>query len=89
MGTRFGQTLIAAARFVDTGVQPDRSSRDNIVKNADGSVELYFGPKAPKGKPERTGSRPSPAKAGLRTFVSTARRSVTSTAAGCCRMSKK
>jgi hypothetical protein len=38
--------------FVDTGVQPDRSSRDNIVKNADGSVDLYFGPKAPKGKPE-------------------------------------
>ena len=38
--------------FVDTGVQPDRSSRDNIVKNADGSVDLYFGPKAPAGKPE-------------------------------------
>ena len=37
--------------FVDTGVQPDRSSRDNIVKNADGSVDLYFGPKAPAGKP--------------------------------------
>ena len=38
--------------FVDTGVQPDRSSRDDIVKNADGSVDLYFGPKAPAGKPE-------------------------------------
>ena len=38
--------------FVDTGVQPDRSSRDNIVKNADGSVDLYFGPQAPAGKPE-------------------------------------
>ncbi len=37
--------------FVDTGVQPDRSSRDNIVKNADGSVDLYFGPQAPVGKP--------------------------------------
>jgi hypothetical protein len=37
--------------FVDTGVQPDRSSRDNIVKNEDGSVDLYFGPKAPPGKP--------------------------------------
>jgi hypothetical protein len=37
---------------VDTGVQPDRSSRDKIVKNADGSVDLYFGPKAPAGKPE-------------------------------------
>ena len=38
--------------FVDTGVQPDRSSRDKIVKNADGSVDLYFGPRAPAGKPE-------------------------------------
>jgi hypothetical protein len=38
--------------FVDTGVQPDRSSRDNIVKNADGSVDLSFGPKPPAGKPE-------------------------------------
>ena len=37
--------------FVDTGVQPDRSSRDDIVKNADGSVDLYFGPQAPVGKP--------------------------------------
>jgi hypothetical protein len=37
--------------FVDTGVQPDRSSRDNIQKNADGAVDLYFGPKAPEGKP--------------------------------------
>ncbi len=37
--------------FVDTGAPPDRSSRDNLVKNADGSVDLYFGPKAPTGKP--------------------------------------
>ena len=37
--------------FVNTGVQPDRSSRDNIVKNPDGSVDLFFGPKAPTGKP--------------------------------------
>ena len=37
--------------FVDTGVQPDRSSRDNIEKNADGAVDLYFGPKVPEGKP--------------------------------------
>ncbi|MBY0345283.1 MAG: DUF1254 domain-containing protein [Neisseriaceae bacterium] len=37
--------------FVDTGVAPDRSSRDNLVKNADGSVDLYFGPQAPVGKP--------------------------------------
>ncbi len=38
--------------FVDTGVQPDRSSRDDIVKNADGSVDLYFGPTAPVNKPK-------------------------------------
>ena len=38
--------------FVDTGVQPDRSSRNDIVKNADGSVDLYFGPSAPSGKPK-------------------------------------
>jgi hypothetical protein len=37
--------------FVDTGVQPDRSSRNDIVKNDDGSVDLYFGPSAPIGKP--------------------------------------
>jgi hypothetical protein len=34
---------------VDTGTQPDRSSRDAIVKNPDGSVDLYFSPIAPKG----------------------------------------
>jgi hypothetical protein len=27
----------------------DRSSRDDIVKNPDGSVDIYFGPTAPKG----------------------------------------
>jgi hypothetical protein len=27
----------------------DRSSREEIVKNADGSVDIYFGPTAPKG----------------------------------------
>jgi hypothetical protein len=37
--------------FVDTGEQPDRSSRDDLVTNADGSVDLYFGPTAPAGKP--------------------------------------
>jgi hypothetical protein len=37
--------------FVDTGFQPDRSSRNDIVRNDDGSVDLYFGPSAPSGKP--------------------------------------
>ncbi|MFY7876629.1 MAG: hypothetical protein ACOVQM_14345 [Pirellula sp.] len=27
-----------------SGVQPDRSSRNDTVKNADGSVDLVFGP---------------------------------------------
>jgi hypothetical protein len=48
--------------FVDTGVQPDRSSRDNIVTNADGSVDLYFGPKAPAGKPETNWIKTIPGK---------------------------
>jgi hypothetical protein len=48
--------------FVDTGVQPDRSSRDNIVKNADGSVDLYFGPSAPAGKPESNWIKTLPGK---------------------------
>jgi hypothetical protein len=38
--------------FVDTGVQPDRSSRDDIVVNDDGTVDLFFGPTLPKGAPE-------------------------------------
>jgi hypothetical protein len=37
--------------FVDTGVQPDRSSRDPIEKAADGTVELRFGPTCPPGTP--------------------------------------
>jgi hypothetical protein len=32
--------------FVNTGVSPDRSSRDAIVTNPDGSVDLMFGPAA-------------------------------------------
>jgi hypothetical protein len=39
--------------FVDTGTYPDRSSRDDIVVNADGSTDLYFGATPPLGKPER------------------------------------
>ena len=38
--------------FVDTGVQPDRSSRNDIVVNEDGSVDLFFGPSLPAGAPE-------------------------------------
>jgi len=38
--------------FVDTGGQPDRSSRDAIATNPDGSVDIFFGRAAPAGKPE-------------------------------------
>jgi hypothetical protein len=38
--------------LIDTGMYPDRSSRNDIVKNPDGSVDLYFGPTPPVGKPE-------------------------------------
>jgi hypothetical protein len=48
--------------FVDTGTNPDRSSRDNIVKNADGSVDLYFGPELPEGKPESNWIKTIPGK---------------------------
>ena len=49
--------------FVDTGVPPDRSSRDKqIVKNDDGSVDLYFGPTAPAGKPESNWIKTLPGK---------------------------
>jgi hypothetical protein len=43
--------------FVDTGVQPDRSSR-----NDDGSVDLYFGPAAPSGKSESNWIKTLPGK---------------------------
>ena len=48
--------------FVDTGVQPDRSSRDQIAKNDDGSVDLYFGPTAPAGVPESNWIKTLPGK---------------------------
>ena len=33
----------------DTGMRPDVSSRMDLKKNSDGSVDLYFGPEAPEG----------------------------------------
>ena len=39
--------------FIDTPRDKvDRSSRDHLEKNADGSVDLYFAPTVPTGKPE-------------------------------------
>ena len=48
--------------FVDTGLKPDRSSRDETIKNSDGSVDLYFGPKAPKDKPATNWIKTNPGK---------------------------
>jgi hypothetical protein len=39
--------------LIDTGTYPDRSSRDDVVTNADGSVYLFFGPTPPVGKPQQ------------------------------------
>jgi hypothetical protein len=54
--------------FVDTGSHPDRSSRDDIVKNADGSVDLYFGPQPVAGKPEQNWIETLPGKVWLTYF---------------------
>ena len=35
--------------LIDNQQQADRSSRMDLKKNADGSVDLYVGPKAPQG----------------------------------------
>jgi hypothetical protein len=48
--------------LIDTGSYPDRSSRDDIVTNADGSVDLYFGPVAPAGKPSKNWIKTLPGK---------------------------
>ena len=48
--------------LVKTGVSPDRSSRDVIVTNADGSVDLTFGPAAPAGMPESNWIKTLPGK---------------------------
>ncbi len=39
--------------LIDTGTYPDRSSRDDVVTNADGSVDLFFGPTPPAGEPQQ------------------------------------
>ena len=48
--------------LIDSGSYPDRSSRDDITTNADGSVDLYFGPTAPAGKPEKNWIKTLPGK---------------------------
>jgi hypothetical protein len=48
--------------LIDSGSYPDRSSRDDITTNADGSVDLYFGPEAPVGKPAKNWIKTLPGK---------------------------
>jgi hypothetical protein len=48
--------------LIDTGTYPDRSSRDDIVTNDDGSVDLYFGPEPPAGKPQQNWIKTLPGK---------------------------
>ena len=48
--------------FVNTGMSPDRSSRDAIVTNADGSVDLVFGPELPAGVPQSNWIKTLPGK---------------------------
>ena len=44
---------IATRRFIDTREQrADRSSRQDLTRNPDGSVDLYFSPKPPPGRLE-------------------------------------
>jgi hypothetical protein len=60
---------------------PSVSQYSGPVANADGSVDIYFGPQAPQGK-QKNGLRPSPAKVGSRICASTAQRRRSSTRHG-------
>ena len=46
--------------LIDTGELPDKSSRMDLVKNKDGSVDLYFGPKLPDGAPKANWTKTVP-----------------------------
>ncbi|QDV14851.1 hypothetical protein CA51_47610 [Rosistilla oblonga] len=48
--------------LIDSGSYPDRSSRNDIVTNNDGTVDLYFGPEPPAGKPEKNWIKTLPGK---------------------------
>jgi hypothetical protein len=60
---------------------PSLGSRDNPVENADGTIDLYVGPKAPEGK-KRTGWPPLRGAASLPSCASTVRARGQSTTAG-------
>ena len=71
--------------LLDTGGNTNNSigSADEPVENAEGSVDIYFGPtKAPKSK-EKIGPGPTARRGSLLCSASTVRRKAISTRAGC------
>ena len=64
-----------------------RSSLDKLKTNADGSIDLYFGPRNHRRAWRATGSRRFPARASIRCSASTARRRDCLTGHGSCRTS--
>ncbi len=46
--------------LIDTGELPDKSSRMDLKLNKDGSVDLYFGPRLPKGAPKSNWTKTVP-----------------------------
>jgi len=66
----------------------DRSSRMDLRKNEDGSVDIYTGPKALAGF-EKTGSQPCPVRTGSPISASTIRPRPTSIDRGPCRTSRR
>jgi hypothetical protein len=61
---------------------PERDSNAKIITNDDGSVDLYFGPKAPKGK-EANWVKTNPGKVSFYIFAPMAPKRNFSTANGC------
>jgi DNA-binding PadR family transcriptional regulator len=64
---------VSTRGLIENGTEiTDRSSRHDPVKNADGSVDLYFSPKAPAGFEKNWGFQPWPARRGSPTSASPA-----------------
>ena len=64
------------------------STTPGLQKNADGSVDVYFGPRRRQAR-SRTGYQPARTESSRCCFGSTVRRSRSSTRRGCCRTSRK
>ena len=75
--------------LIDSGSYPDRSSRDDIAKNADGSVDLYFGPKAPVAGKEKNWIKTLPGHGWFTYFRLYGPTQPFSTRSGSCRTSRR